>query len=142
MAAIKNLSEIARKFAEVTPQRAKEYGEGVERTQKDWANSTAAAEESYEQGVQQAISRKAFGKGVQDAGTAKYKEGVKSKGVARFAAGTRIAGAAYEKGFRPYHDVIAGVTLPPRGPRRDPRNLDRVTVMANALGQAKERMVG
>ncbi len=142
MVAIRSLSDIANKFAEVTPLRANEYGEGVEKTTKDWANATEAAEEAYEAGVTAAMGRKAFGKGVQEAGTNKWKEGVRVKGKARFAAGVRIAGPAYEKGFKPYHDVIAGVTLPPRGPRRDPRNLERVNVMATALGQAKERMTG
>ena len=142
MAAIKNLSDISRKFAEVTPLRSAEYGEGVAKSTKDWANATEAAEPAFEQGMQAAIARKAFGSGVREAGTAKYKKGVQEKGVARFAAGVRIAGPEYEKGFRPYHEKIAGLQLPPRGPRRDPRNLERVAVVANALGQLKESMAG
>lgn len=140
MAAIKDLGDIAKKFQTVTPQRAGEYTEGVEKSTVDWAQATEAAEGSYEAGIQSAVQRKAFGKGVRKAGTQKFKEGVRTKGGQRFAAGVAIAGPAYEQGFAPYHRVIAGLTLPLRHARRDPRNLERVAAVANALGQAKERM--
>lgn len=142
MAAIKDLGDIAKKFATVTPQRAGEYTEGVEKSPVDWAQAAEASEANYEAGIQSAVQRKAFGKGVRKAGTQKYKEGVRQKGGARFAAGVAIAGPAFESGFSPYHRVIAGTTLPPRFARRDPRNLERVAAISNALGQAKERMSG
>ncbi|MCK5645108.1 MAG: hypothetical protein KAJ19_30185, partial [Gammaproteobacteria bacterium] len=104
----------------------------------DWANATKAAEGSYEEGVNKAIARKAFGKGVTKAGSEKYKAGVREKGGQRFASGVAIAGPAYQAGFAPFHRVIAGTQLPPRFARRDPRNLRRVEVIATALGKAKE----
>lgn len=138
MAKIKSLEAIAEKFQTVTPQRAGEYVAGVEATEVDWANATAAAESAFEEGINKAIARKAFGKGVKAAGTEKYKEAVRVKGGQRYSSGVAVAGPAYAKGFAPFHRVIAATVLPPRFARRDPRNLRRVEVIATALGKAKE----
>jgi hypothetical protein len=142
MAKVKALADIAAKFATVTPQRAEEYTKGVEQSEVDWANATAAAESAYQDGVTKAIGRKAFGKGVKAAGTEKYKKGVREKGGARFSAGVALAGPAYQDGFAPFHQVIQSTQLPPRFARRDPRNLERVRAMATALGKAKEARTG
>lgn len=142
MAKIKNINDIAKKFADVTPQRANEFVAGVESSTVDWAQATAAAEGAYQDGVTKAIARKAFGKGVNRAGSEKYKKGVREKGATRFAAGVALAGPAYAEGFAPYHQVISALTLPPRYARRDPRNLQRVAAVASALGKAKEGNVG
>jgi hypothetical protein len=139
MAAIKSIKQIADKFISVTPGRSAQYGDGVKNPKKDWQQSTEAAEDNYEQGVQSAISRKAFGKGVKEAGTAEYQKGVAEKGVARWPVGVRLAGPKFEKGFGPYRDEIERTTLPPRFARRDPRNLDRVAAIDKALGDLKER---
>ena len=139
MANIKDLSVISAKFATVTPARAQEYADGVERSTKDWAARTAAAEGNFEVGIQKAISNKAFGKGVKAAGSDRYKAGVRDKGAVRFGPGVAIAGPAYEKGFKPYHAAIASLTLPPRRARRDPGNLARVAAVANALAKLKEQ---
>ncbi len=138
MAKIKDLSRIAEKFQSVTPARASEYERGVEESPVDCAKATAEAESAFEGGINKAIAAKRFGKGVKKAGSEKYKEGVRRHGGSRFAAGVAVAGPAYEKGFAPYHRVIAGTELPPRGPRRSPQNLRRVEVIATALGRAKE----
>ncbi len=141
MAAIKSMSEIAEKFITVTPQRAQQYAEGVENPKKDWEAGTKAAEGNFEAGIQKAVQNKSFGKGVAKAGNAKYKKGVAEKGVARWPVGVALSKDAFAAGFAPFRDVIERVTLPPRGPRRDPRNLLRVAAITTALGQAKERGV-
>ena len=138
MAQIKDLAAISNKFATVTPQRSAEYEQGSLNPRRDWAQATAAAEQSYKDGVAAAAARGSFGKGVRKAGTAKQQKGVKEKGAARFSAGVAIAGQAYQEGFSPYHQGIAAATLPPRFARRDPRNLQRVAAIATALGKIKE----
>ena len=55
------------------------------------------------------------------------------KGPSRFAEGVYIAGPDYEKGFQRFHDAIARTDLGPRFPKRDPRNLDRVKKIVDAL---------
>jgi hypothetical protein len=140
MASIKALSEISKKFIDVTPQRATQYEQGVMSPKKDWATATEAAESNFEAGVQAAIQKKRFGKGVKAAGTAKQQQGVKEKGISRWPVGVSLAQSAYEEGFKPYHEEIARTTLPQRFARRDPRNLNRVSAITKALGTKKETM--
>jgi len=140
MANIKSISEIAKKFIDVTPSRAAQYEQGVLNPKVDWATATKAAESNYEAGVTAAIARKRFGKGVAAAGTEKQKKGVVEKGVSRWPVGVSLAEDAFAKGFGPFRDVIERTTLPQRFARRDPRNLLRVAAITKALGEAKEKM--
>lgn len=137
MAKIKSATEIASKWARVTPGRQEDYQAGVSDSAVDWAGPAAAAEESYNAGVQEAISRNAFGRGVRDAGNEKWQRAAADKGAARWGPGVRAGQGAYERGFEPFREVIANTTLPPRAPRGDPRNLERVAAIANALSQKR-----
>ncbi len=135
--AIRSAAEIAKKFITVTPGRAADYAAGVQNPSKSWEEETAAAENRYEEGVQASILRKAFGKGVRDAGNAKWKKGATEKGTRRWPEGVRLAEQAYQTGFAPFRDVIANTTLPPRYPTGDERNIERVAVIAANLHAAK-----
>ena len=134
---IKSASDIAAKYARVTPGRVEDYEAGVRATSPDeFENPTLAAEPNYERGVQQGIARKAFGKGVKGSGE-KWKDKSLEDGPARFMDGTGKAAGAFEEGYAPYREVIAGLTLPPRGPVGDPKNIQRVAAIATALRQKK-----
>lgn len=135
--AIASAADIAAKFATVTPGRSADYEQGVLNPKKDWETETKAAEGRYAEGVQAAIGRKSFGKGVSKAGTSKWQEGASGKGVGRWREGVSVAGPAYEEGFGPFRDVIAGVTPPERRAAGDPRNIDRVTAYTVPLHKKK-----
>ncbi len=142
MAEIRSIDQIASKWARVTPGRSEDYRLGVENPRRDWAASTAAAEPAYESGVQQAIAKKRFGKGVKRAGSPKWAHGALVKGTTRWGPGVTIAEPDYAAGFAPFREAIAHVVLPPRYARRDPRNLERVKAIVNALIAAKEARLG
>jgi len=137
MPAIKDSTSIARKWATVTPSRSGDYEEGVKNPKRSWANATKKAEDRYKEGVKKAADEGRFGKGVENAGDDKWQRGATEKGVARWGQGVTIAEGEYEKGFAPYAEVIRGTKLPPRYPKGDPRNIQRVTKMAAALHKAK-----
>jgi len=137
MPAIKSSAEIARKWADVTPRRDADYKAGVSAPVRDWATEAAAAEDRYDAGVSEAIARKAFGKGVRDAGSQKWQRGALEKGANRWGPGVRAAQPDYEKGFAPFRDVIETVTLPPRRRTGDPANIERVAAIASALHSRK-----
>lgn len=137
---IRSASEIAAKFIAVTPGRAAEYARGVSDPNVDWENPARAAEAAYEAGVQEAIARKAFASGIARAGNDKWRKGASEKGVTRWPEGVRGARDAYERGFAPFRETIAGLTLPPRGPAGAPGNLERVSIVANALHAKKLSM--
>jgi len=137
VAEIKDLSAIREKYGRVAPTRVTDYQAGVAAPRRDWAGATRAAADAYAQGVQAAIAAGMFEKGVAEAGSEKWSRKTLSVGVPRWAPGITAGLQDYETGFAPFHAVIARTTLPPRGPRGDPRNLERVAVIARALHDAK-----
>jgi len=133
MAKIKALADIGAKWTRVTPGRTQDFRDGVAAPRKDWASQTAAAEGAYTEGVQKAASEGRFGKGVKARGTSGWQEKTLNKGVNRWGEGVRGATQDFQNGFAPFHKVIESVVLPPRGSKGDPRNIDRVSVIAAAL---------
>ncbi len=137
---IKSTAAIAEKWERVTPMRSRDYLEGVSTTRKDWAGNTVAAAENYNIGVTQAIAEERFQRGVQKAGTEKWKRNTIEKGGTRWGQGVRMAGPEYARGFDPYRNELEAIDLPPRGPRGDPRNIERVRVIAERLHALKLRI--
>jgi len=133
MAEIKQLSAIREKWARVTPSRTEDYKIGVANPKRDWKEETVAAKGNWKAGVDNAANKGMFEKGVEKAGTDKWKKGALQKGPGRFAEGVLIAAPDYEKGFAPFHAAIERADLGPRYPRRDPRNLNRVKAVVDAL---------
>lgn len=139
MPQVKSMDRIKDAWKRRSAASTPDYTAGIQNPRKDWAQESAAAEENYNAGVQAAISRSAFGKGVADAGTAKWKKNALAKGVTRWASGIALAEGAYVDGFAPYRTIIENTSLPARGPKGDPKNIERVRVMADALHQEKLR---
>lgn len=142
MAFIRSVDLIAKKWAEVTPRRADSYAEGIANPRRSWKAGAMAAESSYEEGVRDAISRKAFGKGVAKAGDAKWSRKATVNGIRNWGPGVAEARGDYEAGFAPYRDAIAAVKLSPRYARRDPRNIKRVEDVVKALVAKKLSLMG
>lgn len=133
MAEIKTMAAIRDKWTRVTPGRVDDYKLGIQNPKRDWEAETVAAKDTWKQGVDAAAAKDLFAKGVARAGSKKWQEKALKVGPGRFAEGVYIAGPDYEKGFAPYRAAIAAVDLGPRYPRRDPRNLDRVKRIVDAL---------
>ena len=140
MIPIRSAAESAKKWQDVTPGRAGQYVEGVKSPAADWLTQTQAAAGNYAAGVQAAIGKKRFEKGVAAAGSAAWQKGAVEKGASRFAQGVSMAGGEYQRGIEPYISVISGLNLPPRGPAGDPRNIDRVRVVAAELNAKKNSL--
>ena len=137
MAEIKSIAAIKEKWTRVTPQRTEDYSKGIANPKRDWANEATAAKGNWKAGIDAAAAKDLYAKGVNAAGTAKWKSKSLALGPGRFAEGVFQAGNDYEKGFAPFREAIAGVDLGPKFPRRDPRNLDRVKRVVSALIEAK-----
>jgi len=137
MAEIKALSDIRDKWTRVTPGRTEDYKIGIKNPKRDWADETEAAKGNWKAGIDQAAAKDLFAKGVAKAGTKKWQDKALKVGPGRFSEGVYLAGPDYEKGFAPFHEAIARVDLGPRFPRRDPRNIDRVKRIVEALVKEK-----
>ena len=140
MAAIKPLGLIKDKWTRVTPQRTEDYRLGVENPRRPWEESTAKAEDNWKNGIADAASKGRFAKGVRAAGNSKWQKKTLEKGPRRFAEGVQIAGDDYAKGFAPYRETIEKTKLPPRYPKGDPRNIDRVRMIAQEMRKTRLAM--
>jgi hypothetical protein len=134
---MKDVSTIAAKFASRAQAAGPEYAAGVKAPSVDWQAATLAAGDNYEQGVTQGIGRKAFQKGVQGSGTAKWQDKAATVGASRYGQGVSGAAAAYATGFAKSAQILTSLTLPPRAPKGSPANIQRVQVVADALHRGK-----
>lgn len=125
----------AAKWASRSSQAGGEYAQGIGSPKRSWSAAAAAAKDNYALGVQEAISRGGYEKGVSSAGDAKWQTRARDVGRARFQQGVTVSQAEYQKGFQPYASVIQGVTLAPRGPKG--QNYGRVQAIGDALRAAK-----
>lgn len=142
MAGVKALDKIVDKWDRVSAGAQGEYEAGVKDPRKDWAASTKAAEKAFEAGIQAAIAAKRFGKGVAKAGTSKWQAMAIAKGPRRWSEGIGLARATYAEAFAPYHTALGAIVYPVKGPRGDPRNIDRVAIVAKTLHELKLRLKG
>lgn len=139
MPPIKPLADISAKWARVAPTRQEDYTKGVQNPRVPWDTAATAADASFKAGVQNAIAKNRYTAGIRNAGNAKWQRKSIELGPSRFATGTQAAAPDYEKGFGPFRQVIESTTLPPRRPKGDPGNIERVRAMATALATAKAK---
>lgn len=137
MPKVRALTMIAEKWSRVTPTRATDYKLGVENPKEDWQAEALAAEDRYKVAVTEAANKGRYGAGVSKAGTKRWQERALKKGPSRFSEGVAIARPDYERAWAPYREVIERTELPPRGPKGDPANIQRVAAMARALHEAR-----
>ena len=137
MVKTKPLDYIVGKWTRRVEAATPDYEYGIKNPRKDWAEETKKAEAAWADGVQKAISEGRFVKGVESAGTKKWQEKALKVGVKRYSEGVRAAKDDYKAKMAKILEILAGIELPPRGPRGDPRNYDRVKVIGDALHKAK-----
>ena len=113
------------------------FRQGVRNPRVPWAQATIAGAAAQAAGVQRAIADKSFEKGVAAAGDGYWQEKTAGKGGDRFASGVADGKSNYDEGVAPYLSVIESTTLPKRGPKGDPANIQRVAVLASALHNKK-----
>ena len=116
------------------------YQQGVNNPRADWQTATIAAADNQASAVQKAIQEKRFQKGVAKAGSAKWQAGAINKGVSRYTTGVQTAQGDFETAIQPFLQTIESTTLPPRYPKGDPRNIERVRVLADAMRKKKMSM--
>lgn len=137
MAKIRSMAKIKEKYGRVTPSKGPELEAGLRDPKKNWHDETLAAGDAWRGGVEGAIARDGFIKGVSAVDQSDYLEPSLKLGVRRYRDGVTFGVPKYADRFAPYRDVIEGTTLPPRGPVGDPANIERVRIIASALHDAK-----
>ena len=130
-------AEIARRYVKYAPGRFERFQDGIRNPSKEWEKETKDAEPNYEEGVKKAIARKAFGKGVDACGTAGQQKATIEKGLVRWPEGIRIGEPKMKAGMEDVVKTLEATTLPPKYPKGDPRNIERVRAVAVALHKMK-----
>lgn len=139
MAAIKSIDQSSDKWVRRASVAGPDYQAGVTNPRMPWAASAIAGKMNWQTGVQGAITRDAFAKGVTKAGDEKWRSAAIRKGPGRFAEGVAIGKDEWSKGFAPYQSAISALVLPPRGAKGDPKNIERVRAVATALRTLREK---
>ena len=134
---VKDVATAAEKYKQRGAAAGPDYARGVQGAGGRWQSNTAGAEEAYQAGVQEAIGRNAFSKGVASSGGAYYEERARTIGAQRFPQGIQAGAGNWQEGFAPYASRLAALELSPRGPKGDPRNMQRAQEVATAMRAAK-----
>lgn len=134
---VKPLNEIVSKWVEVTPTRRTYFENGIKRSADKWLNNAIAQDDAWKEGVQEAIAKDLRRKGLNEDAKRKYLERGAGIGPGRWAQGIGIAKDEYQRGMAPVVEALRATTLPPRFKRRDPRNLERVRAVFEALTKLK-----
>lgn len=137
---IKDTASLANKFVTRAGAASGDYKDGVAASGGDWLANTVASEANYEQGVNAAIARKGFGKGVQQAGQQKFITNATTLGASRYGPGVANAKDAWGRGVQPYLDELKSMELPPKGPRGSAQNQARANAVAVRLGAKRVNM--
>jgi len=134
---VKDAGSVAKKWAARAGAAGGDYASGVAAPRVDWAQATSAAAPAWAQGTAQAASNGSFAKGVNAAGTDKWKRKASGVGAQRYTGGVTAAQPDYTAAITPVLQTIASVNLPPRAPKGDPSNLQRVAAITSALRKMK-----
>lgn len=134
---IKDTATLAKKFVTRAGAAAGDYKTGIEASGQDWQANTERAADNYAAGVQEAIGRGAFSKGVAAAGSSKFVTRASTLGAQRFPTGIQASEGEWAKGSAPYLDALKSMDLPPRRPKGDPGNQQRAAAVAMRLRAIK-----
>src|SRR5437899_1519178 len=132
IANMKDAGSLAKKFVSRAQNAQADYQAGVSTAGNVWEAHAGNSETAWEQGVQNAVTKKRFASGVQGKG-AKYQANAGAPGPQRYSQGVQNAGHAWARGVAPSFAALKGLSLPPRGYRGAPANQQRAAAVATAL---------
>jgi len=119
-----------------------DYRAGVADPRRDWQEATRAAKDAWRQGVQQAIAEGRWERQIAATSSQHWAERAETLGAERYAPGVQSSQEIYARRVAPYLQAIERMVLPPRGPKGDPRNIERVRVIAQQLHALKTGRTG
>jgi hypothetical protein len=134
---VKDAAAAAQKFVTRAGAAGADYAQGVANAAPDWQKNTAAAADSFAQGVQQAIQAGRFQKGVNSTSAQKYTTRAAGVGATRYPTGVAGSKDAWQQNTAPYLQTIANLNLPPKGPKGSPQNNLRIAAVTEALRAKK-----
>ena len=140
MVAIKALAAIAEKYTRRASAAQTDYQGAIQATPEQvWEAGASAGANNWAAGVAAAAADGRFAAGVSGKGS-KWKRKATTVGPSRYATGVAAAAPDFSAGFQRFYDMLASLTLGPRGPRGDQRNYDRSKAVGTTLNQGRLAM--
>jgi len=137
MVQVTNLNDAADKFERRGRNAQQDFVSGVENTSdQTQQQETLDAVDSWETGVQEAISEGRFSAGVQNPSRS-WQTATLEVGPSRFSEGVSNSGDVWQSSFSPFADILEGLNLQPRGSRGAPSNYERSRAVGEALNNAR-----
>jgi hypothetical protein len=136
MPAVPSIGAVASKWRRRVEGAQDDYKAGVAGKGAKFAAAAAAASGSYKTAIS-AGDIEARYKSRVGASAAKYTDRATKLGPGRFAEAAPAAEPDFSKGMAPVLAAIAGVDLPPRGPRGSAANYGRVKPIGDALNKLR-----
>lgn len=130
---VPSATKVAERWSRRAAAASQDYADGVNSTTRSWAAGAGAAKANWQAGVTAAAGRDAYGKGVAQAGDARWKRMTSEKGPMRFGQGVQVASGDFAAAIGPVLETIARVDLPPRGPAGSDGNYTRSAAIGRAL---------
>lgn len=127
-------TEVADKWASVTPTRQADYVKGVSGAGGRWQTGVDGSAQLWASATATAAANGEWGRGVSGKG-GKYQTNASTIGAQRFGQGVTAAKPTYLAAMGPVLQVIAGVNLPPR--QISGSNIARVQAVDDALHNYK-----
>lgn len=135
---IKPAASSQQKYVTNTGSAVSAYTAGIQNPRRDWQTATAAAEQTYDAGVQAAIASQRFSKGITPDAATKQKQNATTLGAQRYPQGTSNAAPNWAKNTQPVLDAMSQVPDMPRGPKMSQQNFDKQHAFAAAAASAKK----
>lgn len=140
---IKDLASSSEKWSRNASAASSEFATNAAAKADKWGRNAVAAAENYRLAISAAGIMQRFAKGVARAVQAgKFAKRLGQVGQSRYAEGVNVAKADWVTGFEPYHSVLQTVVLPPRRPRGDAANYERVKAIGTALNAKRIALLG
>lgn len=127
----------AERFVRRAAAAQPDYINGVKGSGAAWESATTAGKENYEQGVQAAIARDAFSKGVKKSGGSYFEERTVKLGGQRFAQGVTEGKDNWQEGSAPYLAALSSAQLPAPGPRGSAQNYQRAQFVGTLMNRIR-----
>lgn len=134
---LKPLDKVTEKWKTRATGAGPEYAAGVQAPLRDWQTAAKAAAAAWKDAITQAAGRDAYGVGVSKTPTAFWQKRAMELGTARYTDGVSKSVDVYKDNFAAFYDALSKIELPPRGPRGDPRNIERVKAIMDTLRKVK-----
>lgn len=110
-----------------------DYEAGIEKPKIPWEAAAIAAKDTFKAAITAPAVPDLYERGIKRAGDVRWRTMAVKKGADRYAPGIELSEPYYTAQMGEILGVIEKTVIPPRRPRGDPLNIDRVKGIFDAL---------